>query len=451
MTDGKSPGQEGYWSELAERAEAGDVVDESDDQERGDDVGTEMVLEQIVDALGSVKQLHAIAATHRSGSAVYLVVTSTRQMVDVSTAPDLEIPVVDARTVVVDLEDEVVTVTKNGLWVPRDESVVRQITSGMARAQTDASGNGGDAPPIRRSSDEVGLDVELLLGREWETDDGSDGGQHVDRMRRDPGVSPARSWGYGGGPPPEAADLVERLEAAGLDPSDHLTRLKWGTKEPIDREPRPFDELVGNFGVETRARDEGLVVLDVDYPEELPNDVDLPETFTVTSPHGSEDRQHRYYRCDDKDRFASEVGAWAVQGATWGDLWVGERYVVGPGSQLSAYGCDNGTYERGDRGACSWCEHTERGYYRVLEDRPIAEIDADDLLDLLDLSEGWETRERVPESPDDDVDDGDDPTEDDLEDGLVRCDNCGSVCDVDDAKTLDLGDSERHICAGGCE
>ena len=121
MTDGKSPGQEGYWSELAERADADDV---DDDQERGDDQA-ETVLEQIVDALDGVEELHAIAATHRSGSAIYLVVTSTRQMVDVSTAPDLETPVVDARTVVVDLEDEMVTPTENGLWFPRDESVVR--------------------------------------------------------------------------------------------------------------------------------------------------------------------------------------------------------------------------------------------------------------------------------------------------------------------------------------
>jgi hypothetical protein len=320
-------------------------------------------------------------------------------MVDVSTAPDLEIPVVDARTVVVDLEDEVVTATENGLWVPRDESVVRQITSGMARAQTDASGDVDDAPPIRRSSDEVDLDVELLLGREWEADDG---GQHVDRMRREPGVSPARSWGYGGDPPPEAADMADRLEAVGLDPSDHLARLRWGKKRPIDREPRPLEELVGNYGVETRARDEGLVILDLDYPEYFPDGVDLPETFTVTSPHGSDDRHHRYYKCHNKETFASEVGAWAVQGATWGELWVGNGFGVGIGSQLSAFGCNTGDFERGEPGACPRCDDPDRGYYRVLDDRQIAEVDVETLLDVLERSSEWEPRERVPESPDSD-------------------------------------------------
>ena len=447
MTDRKSPDQEGYWSELAERAEANDV-DESDGEERGGQ--TETILERIIDALGGVEELHAVVATHRSGSAVYLVVTSTRQMVDVATAPDLEIPVVDARTVVVDLDDEVATATENGLWVPRDESVVKQILSSMARAHSDADGKVDDsAPPARRSSDELDLDVDLLLRREWEADDG--GGQHVDRMRRDPGISPARSWGYGGSPPPEAADMAERLEAVGLDPSDHLARLWWGKKRPLDREPRPLEELAGNYGVETRCRDEGIIILDLDYPEDFPDGVDLPETFTVTSPHGSDSRHHRYYKCNNKETFAAEVGAWAVHGATWGELWVGNGFGVGIGSQLSAFGCNTGDFERGERGSCPRCEDPDRGYYQVLDDREIAEIDVETLLDVLERSSGWEPRELVPESPPDDVDGDEDPTDEDLGDGLVRCDNCGSVCDVEDAKTLDLGDSERHICAGGCD
>jgi len=212
--------------------------------------------------------------------------------------------------------------------------------------------------------------------------------QDVDEMRSHGGIDPAREWGYGAGPPPEVSIVVERLEEAGLDPSEHLSQLVWGNKTPIDRVTRPVDGLVGNYGIELLPRESGLVALDVDYPEEFPVDDDLPETLEVSSPHGSDDQRHILLKCDDKERLAEDLGAWTIRSAEWGDLWIGGCHVVGPGSQLSEFGCDEGSNDRGERGGCEACENPEAGRYRIVQNAPIAEVEPETILELIDQGGG---------------------------------------------------------------
>jgi hypothetical protein len=368
-------------------------------------------------------------------------------MQNVENAPDLDIEVVDLRTVAVDLDDDMVTVTDNGLWVPSDTDVVRAVTSGMARVANGVSDTLPEtAQPARKSA--TGTDPQLLLSRRLSESESD--GQHTDRMDREPGVSPSRSWGYGAGPPPEAVEFAERLGNAGLEPSEHLTRLTWGKKEPMDRRERPLDELTGNYGVESQARDVGLVMVDVDYPEEFDGLAgSLPDTLEVSSPHGSDERRHIILRCEEKQKVAKKVGGWAIQALSWGDLWLGDRYVVGPGSQLSAYGCDTDGFDVGEEAACPVCSDPDGGYYCVVNDTSIATVEADEILELIRASDGFEVREEPsspepPESDDDGDDDGDDgvPTR--------ECDNCGESRPLGALDVFEVRGEERAVCSEGC-
>jgi hypothetical protein len=414
------------------------------------DADTATVRERIEDALGQ-DRLHGLTVTRRQDETVYAVAVQSTTTDRIDGAPDYEIPALDARTVVVDFSDDTVTVGDNGLWVPQEQDVAESLTQMFGRATSDlGGGTDPDAGPALKSAVED-VDVGLFLERETELPTTQDG-QHVDKMENHTGIDPARSWGYGGGPPPEVDDVVARLEEADLDPEDHLSRLVWGKKEPMDRKPRPVEELTGNYGIELQPRDYGLVALDVDYPDEFPEEFSLPETLEVSSPHGDDSRRHIILKCSEKGKIAEELGNWAVQGVEWGDLWVGDRYVVGPGSQLSEFGCDTDGYDRGERGGCDACTDPESGFYRVVNDAPIADVDAATILELLEVSDGYETRDRDPAAPT-----PDDAAEVDLEDegGVVTCDNCGETYPEDEAaellKELSVGGSTRRICRGGCD
>jgi hypothetical protein len=268
-------------------------------------------------------------------------------------------------------------------------------------------------------------------------------------MEAHPGIDPSRDWGYGAGPPEEAYDLAGRMRRAGLEPSDHFIRLWWGQKKPHGEERsrldpddslRPAAELKGNYGVEVRQRDEGLVLVDIDDPEAFDAlDVDLPETYSVSSPHGDDDRRHAFFVCEDKGRVAEELGgdgeAWSAY-EDWGELYVGNPFVVGPGSQLSAYGCDNGEHERGDADACDECASEDGGYYEVVEDAPIASADADTLLSLVD---------------DEDEGGDDEEDEEEVEDGVEKCDNCGAAYPEEDADEYLKDAGPIRVCRGGCD
>lgn len=413
----------------------------------GTDVETEPVRERLAEELDG--DLHGLTITRRQGETVYCVAVRSTSWDAVDDGRP-SIPILDARTVVVDFSEDAVRVSDNGLWVPQEGEVATSLTSLLARASNDLDGGcDPDAGPLYKSASED-VDVDLFLDREVEVPTEGVDGQHVDKMERHTGIDASREWGYGAGPPSEVETVVDRLTEAGLDAEDHLTRLVWGKKEPMDRTPRPVEELTGNYGIELLPRESGLVAIDVDYPEHFPA-AELPETFEVSSPHGDDNQRHVLLRCDEKEALAEELGAWAVQRAEWGDLWVGDRYLVGPGSQLSEYGCDDGDHERGERGGCDSCEDVDGGYYEVLTDAPIATVDPEAILDLLDDSDGYETRDRAPEAPD--VEDAVEVEDGDDSDG-VECDSCGATYSEEEAeealKELPVGDSTRRICRGGC-
>ena len=428
---------------------------------------TVSVRERIEEELDA-ERLHGLTVSRRRGDTVYCVVSQSTTWDRVDDSVNMDVPVLDLRTVVVDFEKDTVRVSDNGLWVPQEGDVSEALTQMLGRTTSDLAGATGDAEPALKSAVE-GVDVDLLLEREIEVEDDTVDGQYLDMMRKHPGIDPSRPWGYGGGPPPEAFELADRLTEAGLDPSDHLTRLVFGKKEPYQDRSKRYDveELKGNYGIELNPRSSGLIAVDVDYPEHFP-EAELPRTLEVSSPHGDDTQRHIILRCEEKDKIAEELGAWAVQSVEWGDLWIGDRYVVGPGSQLSEYGCSEGDHERGERGGCEACSDPDGGTYDVVTDAPIATVSADDVLGLLDETDDYVLRNRPvdPEPPEATATDGGPGTEfeeastgDDAEDveeggdgdGRVACDNCGKVRVREKIKTVPIAGSERHICRGGCE
>ncbi|WP_336331124.1 hypothetical protein [Haloarcula sp. CGMCC 1.2071] len=413
------------------------VEDETADEE----IETESVRERLADEVDG--DLHGLALSRVEDDGTAHVVISRSTTWDALDEGRPDIPVLDIRSVVVD-PDAGVRVHENGIWVPREQGVSEVMTRLLARTTSDLGGSTeGEDPALLSAVDSV--DAEDLLSMEVEVEEETPDGQHVGKMESHSGIDPSRPWGYGAGPPDEVSYVVDRLQEAGLDPEDHLSRLVWGKKEPMDRVTRPVEELTGNYGIELQPRDSGLVALDVDYPEHFPGS-ELPETLEVSSPHGSNDRRHILYFCEDKERLAEEIGAWAIQSVEWGDLWVGDRYLVGPGSQLSEFGCDLDPYNRGDRGGCESCEDTEGGLYSVVSDAPIATISADRLLSLLDESDfGDSIRRNGPADPDP-------PEQEDETSAPSTCDSCGSAQDPEDLLEVDVGGSTRYICDGvGCD
>jgi hypothetical protein len=421
-----------------------DVEDEGDE-----DVETTTVGDRIRDVLDH-DEIHGIQATYRTETAVYFIVTRTTSWSSVDEDGADDVDVLDKRTVVLDLDNEEVRVTDNGLWTLADETVAGDMARTTARASSDMSGVvDADGPLSVSSTDEV--DVDGVLAHEVPVPEGERTQQDLDKMRRHHGISPSRPWGYGGGPPPEVDEVVDRLVDVDLDPADHLFRLRWGRKDPFDtvdktRDPpargRPVDDLVGNYGVDVLSRDEGLVVVDVDYPDEF-DGVELPDTFAVSSPHGGDDRRHLVFYCEDKGDLAERLDTWSLQELPWGDLWFGgNRYIVGAGCQLSAYGCDH-EVDRDSPECCAACDDEDGGYYEVVDEAPIREVDADDVLDLIpdEVVEDREARREA--SADHDLSD-DVPASDG-----VRAGCCGRVVDEDDVEDelKDIGDG--YICRRG--
>lgn len=404
---------------------------------------TETVRERLEGELEGGR-IHGLVVTRRQSDTIYVVVVQSTTWDAIDDDVDLDIPVLDMRTAVVDLDKDTVRVSNNGIWVPRSTEIAGGLTQLLGRTTSDLNGAVGEgAGPLLKSAVD-GLEADMLLERELEVREEVQD-QYVSKMENTVGIDPSRPWGYGAGPPPEIDRVVELLEAAGLDPAEHVTRLVFGKKEPMDRKPRPVDELKGNYGIELLPRKSGLIAIDVDYPEHFP-EAELPDTLEVSSPHGDDDRRHVILRCDDKERIAEEIGAWAVQSVPWGDLWIGDRYVVGPGSQLSEFGCDDGEHERGERGGCERCEDPDGGYYRIVNDVPIATVDADAILELVpeEILEAAELRNGRADNDPPEGAEPDEPT------GPV-CDNCGAVHDDEDAlKQLVVAGDTRQICRGGC-
>lgn len=215
--------------------------------------------------------------------------------------------------------------------------------------------------------------------------------------RADGGAAAAGGGGGGGpGPDPGADDratLVDRLDTVGLLDVEggRFAECVAGGKAShthADADARLDEPPAGNYAVEATARDP-LVLVDVDLYDDAPDGGEptaggeqaldaLPDTFTVESPHGG---RHRYYRVREDD--LGRTAAAALDEAfgkpnpqpSFGEVRAATQYVVGPGSVLDD--CD--------KEWCDSCADPEGGHYRVVRDRPLATIDADDLVDALGL------------------------------------------------------------------
>ncbi|ELY85045.1 hypothetical protein [Natrinema gari] len=405
------------------------------------------VRERLEELIHEDDQIHGLAVTRREGETIYAVVARSTTWDQIDDGPDLDIPILDLRTVVADFEADSLKLTGNGLAVPHESGVADVLTQLLARSTTNLNrGSAADASPLLVSATDD-VDPQLLLEREI-TDRGDDG-QDMGRMKREPGIDPSREWGYGAGPPPEIQRLIDRFEEIGRDPNDIFIRLRFGKKNPYDspREPVPVSELKGNYGVEFAERNEGLLALDLDYPDEFPEDeIEIPETFEVTSPHGDDSQRHIYLYCENKEKIADRLGgAWGTQALSWGDLWVGTRYVVGPGSQLSEYGCDTGDHTAGEPGGCELCCDPERGTYRIVNDTTIATVDAETIIDLIDQDLA-DVDEPVDDTAGDEI-----SVKDDLPEDHVRCNGCGEAIKESEAKKIPFAGETRYIHRGGCE
>lgn len=411
--------------------------------------------EHLIDAIPvEQRDVQSIEIHYKQDKTVYGVI-AYRATLDQISDRDAALPVIQLESFVVDYEAPAVRVLDdNSLWIPRDEDAVSNLMQTLARSRSEIGGSvESTAPPAEIGSEEI--DTELALDREIDLSEHSSG-QATDRMDREAGIDPDRAWGYGAGAPPEISRIEERLQEVGLDPSEHCARLRWGQKTPMDRQPRPIEQLKGNYGIEILPREYGLIAIDVDYPEEYPES-EIPDTLEISSPHGSDEQRHILLRCECKGELRDELGgSWAVQGADWGDLWIGDRYVVGAGSQLGEYGCDNGDHERGEPGGCEECMDPEGGYYEILEDREIETVEPELILDLLDQSEGYELRtDRTDNTePAGEINDQAPETEireEPVDSGVIDCDSCGVEIRTEEALQLETSGKIRYICPGGCE
>ena len=170
--------------------------------------------------------------------------------------------------------------------------------------------------------------------------------------------------------------VAYRLREADL-PTERFIDVENGQKQSFDHEQRCPGSVSGNYGVYSGA---GLVGFDID---DYQDGVDashleaLPETFTVETPHGGE---HRYYR--DAEAAAATIRA-ATGGSgsvslSWGEIYAGSKYFVGPGSRIEECGKEG-------------CEECERhgGFYSVKSNHSIAEITLDQVTDVLDADPGF--------------------------------------------------------------
>ena len=377
-------------------------------------------------------RIHGIAVTASRGSTTYAVVSHSTS----GRGGDR----VALTTVVVDLGDDTVKASGNSLWVPRDPNTVEGLTRIVARTRTDVTNDRGDEPAVQSIP---GVDAEDLLATEVEPDE------------YDGGLSKAE----GDAPVPSGADIMaERLREAGVDTEERFNRLKYDRKSPWSHDLGDRDYIVGNYGVYA-TRDDPLVLVDVDYPERL--DTPLPDTLTVSSPHGDDERAHRFFTVDDPERYREALGKWNA-GPEWGEIRVANEYVVGPGSKLEAVGCTAGDHKDGEDGGCDVCSDPSRGFYEIVEDTEIAEVSAEWLIDLAggvdedteDVREAAATDggsgDETPEDADvpDDVDEAAHTGEPDE----VECHRCGDEIPETEAVVLASdGDTTVWGCRGGCE
>lgn len=204
--------------------------------------------------------------------------------------------------------------------------------------------------------------------------------------------------------------LADRLEESGLS-EERFIDVEDGDKGTYDHTQHTYDAVSGNYGV---YGGDGLAILDIDdYNDGTDTDsllsvLELPDTFTVESPHTDGDPGgHRLYHVqtdrevgefdvdevlsryidDDGEKsetyhaakddpvaltIAEEFGVVNLD-PSWGEIRVANQYTVGPGSQID--GCT--------KDGCDECAKPDGGKYTVADDREIAPIDASELVDVI--------------------------------------------------------------------
>jgi hypothetical protein len=164
--------------------------------------------------------------------------------------------------------------------------------------------------------------------------------------------------------------VAHRFREATL-PTDRFIDVEEGQKQSFDHTQRNLNAVSGNYGVYSGR---GLVGFDIDdYQENVDTSAleALPSTFAVETPHGGE---HWYYKGG--QRVAAVIWS-ATGGATnlslsWGEVYAGGKYLVGPGSRITE--CD--------KSHCRQCS-LRGGTYSIEADRPIDQISAEQVLNVL--------------------------------------------------------------------
>lgn len=192
--------------------------------------------------------------------------------------------------------------------------------------------------------------------------------------------------------------LATRLTEAGLI-EERLVPVDDGTKackishNDASYRESSFASLSGNYGVYAGANPSGdrwLVDIDIDdYSEDAGGDAleavnDLPDTFTVESPHtNGVTGGHRYYYINGREVHKSieRVAGAFNPGMSWGEIRVHNQYVVGPGSQLNGCGKE----------WCDECKKPDGGFYQIATDAPIAEITLPQLFKMIEPDESDES------------------------------------------------------------
>lgn len=164
--------------------------------------------------------------------------------------------------------------------------------------------------------------------------------------------------------------IKKRLEEANISVNRGVD-LKQGTKRPAEGtswrgvDLPPVDEIDGHFGIRTG---DGLVVIDVDYWDDLPDSVknflESNPTLTIESPH-SEGQDGHYYFATDSNINKNPTGC-EIQG---------DGALVADGARI--WGIRDGKDCPEPDGDC--CTRDSPGVYTVREDREIAYVPTDEI------------------------------------------------------------------------
>lgn len=161
--------------------------------------------------------------------------------------------------------------------------------------------------------------------------------------------------------------VADRLREAGL-PTNRFIDVEDGEKESYDHSKHKPDAVTGNYGVYSGR---GLVGFDIDdYRDGADTSAleDMPLTFTVETPHGGE---HWYYKgsLEVAAAIESSTGGARSTSLSWGEIYAGGKYLVGPESRITD--CD--------KSHCRECR-LHGGAYSIAADRPIDEITPEQVL-----------------------------------------------------------------------